>query len=293
MSTYNLDTCTMLVEFNASVWTAKKLDKTVTDEVLHDKAAGAKNAARVNKSLMAGRSELSNIQQCVSAARTYVYDNTLPWSDAGQRLLPTVRFLKFEARMDAFKGEFEGLVTSFVDLYPTLITAQALALGSMFNRNEYPPVREMQRKFAFNYEYLPVPSSGDLRVDVGNDAQRELRERLEASSNARVERAVDDIRGKLVGHLERMSERLIVDTTADGEVKQRRFHDTLVTGAYDLCDLVYDMNLTQDKTLMQARERLETALAGTNAEMLRTSPGKREDVKQEVDKILALFDFKL
>ena len=27
---YNLDTCSMLVEFNASVWTARKLDKTTT-----------------------------------------------------------------------------------------------------------------------------------------------------------------------------------------------------------------------------------------------------------------------
>ncbi len=30
---FNIDTCAMLVEFNASVWTARKLDKSTTDEV--------------------------------------------------------------------------------------------------------------------------------------------------------------------------------------------------------------------------------------------------------------------
>ena len=61
MSTYNLDTCAMIVEFNTSVWTARKLDRKVSDEVVHDKSAAAKGAARVNKSLMAGRSELEDI----------------------------------------------------------------------------------------------------------------------------------------------------------------------------------------------------------------------------------------
>ena len=51
---FNIDTCAMLVEFNASVWTARKLDKSTTDEVTTNKHA-AKDAARVNKHLLAGR----------------------------------------------------------------------------------------------------------------------------------------------------------------------------------------------------------------------------------------------
>lgn len=291
-TTYNLDTCAMLVEFNASVWTARKLDKGVTDEVLVEKSAGAKSAGRFNKSLMAGRKELTDIQQCVSAARTYTYDNTVPWSDAGQRLLPTARFLKFDKRMDAFKAEFDMLVADFVRQYPTLITAQAMALGDMFNRSEYPPVSEMQRKFAFAYDYLPVPSSGDFRVDVGNDAQKELRERLERSAEARVQRAVGDVQTRLVEHLQRMSDRLVSDVDAKtGEAKSRRFHDTLVSGAYELCDMVGDFNITGNKTLAEARQRLEAALGGSCANTLRTDEDKREEVKKEVDALLNLFEF--
>ena len=110
----NIDTCAMLVEFNASVWTARKLDKTTTNEVVASKNAGAKDAARVNKHLLAGRNELDIIQQAVGRARQFVYDNTAPWSDSGLRLLPTINFMKFTERMNDFEEEMETLVKAFV-----------------------------------------------------------------------------------------------------------------------------------------------------------------------------------
>jgi hypothetical protein len=159
----NIDTCAMLVEFNASVWTARKLDKTTTNEVVASKNAGAKDAARVNKHLLAGRTELDIIQQAVGRARQFVYDNTAPWSDSGLRLLPTINFMKFTERMNDFEEEMEALVKAFVVIYPTLITAQALALGDMFKRDDYPTANEMMTKFSFRVNYMPVPSSGDFR----------------------------------------------------------------------------------------------------------------------------------
>ena len=174
---FNIDTCAMLTEFNASVWTARKLDRTATDEVVTSKNAQAKDAARVNKHLLAGRTELEVIQQMVGRARQFVYDNTLPWSDSGLRLLPTANFQKFAAKLNDFSEEFETLVRSFVDIYPTLITAQAMALGDMFRRDDYPTQNEIITKFAFRVNYMPVPAVGDFRVDVGNAAQRELNAR--------------------------------------------------------------------------------------------------------------------
>jgi hypothetical protein len=173
---FGIDEATMLMEFNASVWTARKLDKTATDEVVTTKGAKAKDAARVNKSLMAGRPELVEIQSTVGAARTYVYNNTAPWSDVGQRWIPTTRLLKVDKRMQEFSAEYWEKVDAFCAIYPTLITAQAMALGEMFNRSEYPSVSEIRRKFAFSYDFIPVPSS-DFRVQIPNDAAEDLRAR--------------------------------------------------------------------------------------------------------------------
>ena len=286
----NIDTCAMLVEFNASVWTARKLDKTTTNEVVASKNAGAKDAARVNKHLLAGRTELDIIQQAVGRARQFVYDNTAPWSDSGLRLLPTVNFMKFTERMNDFEEEMEALVKAFVVIYPTLITAQALALGDMFKRDDYPTANEMMTKFSFRVNYMPVPSSGDFRVDVGNQAQAELKARLESLTQERIDSAMADVRERLSTHLKRMSDRLTTDYIG-GEAKQRRFHDTLVDGALELCDLTKALNVTNDVALETARSQLEQLLVGVTPTDLRKNEAIRQDVKRNVDAILDKFNF--
>ena len=286
----NIDTCAMLVEFNASVWTARKLDKTTTSEVVASKNAGAKDAARVNKHLLAGRTELDIIQQAVGRARQFVYDNTAPWSDSGLRLLPTINFMKFTERMNDFEEEMETLVKAFVIIYPTLITAQALALGDMFKRDDYPSANEMMTKFSFRVNYMPVPSSGDFRVDVGNQAQAELKARLESLTQERIDSAMADVRERLSTHLKRMSDRLTTDYIG-GEAKQRRFHDTLVDGALELCDLTKALNVTNDVTLETARSQLEQLLVGVTPTDLRKNEAIRQDVKKNVDAILDKFNF--
>ena len=236
---YNLDTCAMLVEFNASVWTARKLDKTTTDEVVANKNATGKDAARVNKHLLAGRTELDVIQQAVGRARSYVYDHTLPWSDSGLRLLPTKNFMSFTERMNDFDEEIEGLVKAFVAIYPTLITAQAMALGDMFRRDDYPTANEIMTKFAFRVNYMPVPVAGDFRVDIGEEGLREMQAHYEGVLSSRLNDAMRDAWDRLHGVLTAMSERL-ADTD---EGKRKIFRDSLVDNAVELCQLLKHFNI--------------------------------------------------
>lgn len=287
---YNIDSCSMIVEFNASVWTARKLDKTATDEVVHSKNAGAKDAARVNKHLLAGRNELDVIQKHVNAVRTYVYSQTMPWSDSGQRLLPTARFIEFNARMDEENDKFWQLVNDFVDVYPSLITAQAMALGDMFNRNDFPSQQEIAAKFDFGVGFLPVPTFGDFRIDVGNEAQAELQRKLTELSDKRVEAAMQDVKDKLKEHLKRMSDRLTVDYI-NGEAKTRMFHNSLVDTGLELCDVVKSLNIVNDPDLEAARRSLEQALLGVDVKELRTNMSVRTDVKSQVDDILSKFSW--
>jgi len=286
----NLGSVYVLCEFNAGVWTARKLDRKKTDDVVTGSGAASKGAARVNKNLLAGRPELEEITRLVTEARNYVYDNTVPWSDAGQRLLVASRLPKFDARMEDYKAKFDGMVQAFVDVYPTLITAQALALGDMFNRAEYPNAAEIAHKFSMECAYLPVPSAGDLRIDLVNEIQDDLRERLAKIEQARVSKAVADINEKFIGHLKRMADRLTTDTDPKtGEPVGRRFTETLVSSAFELCDMVSDYNIGNDPEMTAAKQRLETALTGVTVMTLRDNPDKREEVRYTVSSILNQF----
>jgi hypothetical protein len=290
MNRYNIDSCALLVEFNASVWTARKLDKSATDEVVISKRAGAKDAARVNKHLLAGRGELDVIQKHVGAVRTYVYENTLPWSDTGIRLLPTSKFMDFNDRMGKLEEEFVELVNDFVQVYPSLITAQAMALGDMFDRNEYPSAGEMSHKFSFRLNYMPVPKAGDFRVDVGNEAQEELQNKLAKLADERIELAMKDARERLKSHLERMMERLKVEEV-NGKVTKSRIHDTLIEGGLELCDVLKALNLTGDPVLESARAKLESLLRSVDVGDLRKHDSARVEVRTQVAEIIDKFNF--
>lgn len=290
MTRYNIDTCALLVELNVSQWTARKLDRSTTDELVTNKNAQSKGAARVNKNLFAGRSELEVVGQHVTETRSFVYDNTLPWSDSGIRLLPSVKFMEFNAKMQEYEDKFYGLVKEFVTVYPSLITAQAMALGDMFNRTDYPASNDIEHRFKFNTNYMPVPASGDFRVDVGNDAQVELKNKLSKLADERIESAINGFKQRLVEHLKRMSDRLEVDVIA-GEVKPRKFHDSLLDTAHELCDLATSLNIINDPQIEDARKTLKQIINGVDVKDLRKDMPTRQDIKKEVDGILSKFDF--
>lgn len=290
MANFNLNSVALICEFNASVWTARKLDRKQSDMVVEGAGAKSKSAARVNKNLFAGRTELEDIGKLVTEVRNYVNDNTLPWSDSGQRMLIGARFPKFDATIEDYRDKFNVKVQEFVDIYPTLITAQAMALGEMFSRADFPPASQIADKFGMTVGYLPVPSAGDIRVDIGNQAQDELRARLEKMADTRVTNAMAEVNERFIAHLKRMADRLVTDTdAATGDPVRRRFTETLVSSAFELCDLVNDYNITNDPVLASARKTLEASLAGVTTNTLKEDPIKREEVRATVSSILNQF----
>jgi hypothetical protein len=290
MSRFNIDTCAMLVEFNAPMWTARKLDRGATDEIVTTKNAAAKDAARVNKHLLAGRKELEVIQQHINAARTYVYESTLPWSDSGIRLLPTKNFMTFNERMAKYEQEFVDLVNDFVSVYPSLITAQAMALGDMFDRSEYPSPQEVAHKFSFRVNYMPVPNAGDFRVDVGNEAQAELQKKLSALADERIAVAMEDAKNRLKEHLDRMMRQLRVEEV-NGKQKKGRIHTSLIEGGLELCDALKSLNITNDITIEAARVELEKLLRSVDADDLRKQVDARTEIRSQVAEIVDRFNF--
>jgi hypothetical protein len=160
----------------------------------------------------------------------------------------------------------------------------------MFKRDDYPTANQIMTKFAFRLNFMPVPTAGDFRVDVGNAAQDELKAKLNKLAEERIESAMSDIKDRLATHLKRMSDRLTTDYI-NGEAKQRRFHDTLVDGALELCDLAKALNLTNDMNLESARSELEQLLVGVSPDDLRKNHAVRQDVKKNVDAILDKFNF--
>jgi hypothetical protein len=276
----------MLVELSISAWTARKLDKRVSAEVDANKSTKTR-AGNYNKNLLAGTGFLDTITKYAANARAWHTSQTLPWSDNGLRLLPIINFLEYKAQLAVMERNYLALVQKFLIAYPNLVSAAAFQLGELFNRDEYPEVHTIERKFKFSTNYLPVPMAGDFRVDIGEEAKAEIMASCNNAYEERLNNAMKEAWTRLHDCLSRMSERLSDD--ADG--KQKIFRDSLVENAVELTGLLKHFNLTKDPMLEQARNELASTISGHDADTLRSSDHVRESVKNKVDSMLSKFNF--
>jgi hypothetical protein len=76
-----------------------------------------------------------------------------------------------------------------------------------------------------------------------------------------------------------------------GDGKKKIFRDTMLINARELCELLTNMNVTNDPELEQRRKELESAISGLTVDELRDSVLVREDVTAKVDSILDKMKF--
>jgi hypothetical protein len=276
----------VLAELNISVWTANKLDKGATETVLANNMAG-KDSAQVRKNLMAGTDKRKKIADFAARARLYHNQTTLPWADKGARVLPTSLFMDYKQSMNMLEGSFNNMVASFLENYDDLIELSQQHLGSLFDASDYPSKDEVQNKFGFKLVFSPLPESGDFRLDIPNADIQELATQYESAFNDRLADAMREPWEKLHRLLAHMSEKL----TASDDEDKKRYHDSFITNAQELCGMLTHLNITKDAKLEQARRALELTLLGVDIDDVREFSTARASLKSSVDAILNKFDW--
>jgi hypothetical protein len=284
----------MLVELSVRSWTGRKLDKGVSAEI--DVAKKAKTSVvNANKNLMAGTGVLDKIIKYAAQVRSWHISQTLPWSDNGSRLLPMSNFMAYKEQLGVLEDNYNALVDKFIDAYPNLIISAAFQLGDLFDRTEYPELHTLRNRFAFSYNFFPVPNAGDFRIDINEEAKADILANCNKAYEDRLNNAMRDAWERLKDCLTRMSDRLVVDVVhdANGTPSQefRVFRDSMIDNAKDLVDLLKHLNLTQDPLMEQARRDLKGILDKYDADDLRESFTARTDAKAQVDAILNKMSF--
>ena len=265
----------MLVYLNISFWTARKYDKKISREI--EKRYDADKAGRYNKILIA-KEHLANIQKIISAARTFHYENTLPWMDNGGRLLPSSNYFDYVNAIRNFQDQYEKEVINFLLVYPNLKQEARLRLNAMFEEEDYPDVEILKTKYAFTNQITPIPEADDFRVDLSNDEVDSIKESLEQQVINSTEAAMNDLWKRLFKVVEHMSERL-----SDPDNK---FKNTLVDNIDDLCDLLPKLNITDDSELNEAVNEIRAKLTINDSQTLRDNNVIRNKTAIEAQKIL-------
>ena len=278
----------VLVQLNISSWGTERLDKSQTERINLLNNADSK-AGKVHKDLMCGTTLAKDIDLHVGRSRLWNNQNTMPWQDRGARLLPTSLFLSYKDEMNSRETNFETMVNRFVPNYAAAKQTARNYLGSMYREEDYPDVNDIASKYKWTLSVSPIPSSGHFCLDVPAEDLENVRKSCDDFVEQKVADAMrkpwEDLHNMLTG----MSGKLQEVDELNGTPK--RFHETFVTNALDLCKLLNHMNITNDPQLDKARQQLELVLAGTDVDDIKENEFVRSDMKKRVDNILNQFDW--
>jgi len=286
IQSFGISTSAMLATLSISCWTARKLDKRVSEEIDVTKNAKAR-VGNYHKHLLAGAKALDALTKYTARVRLWNTQNTLPWSDNGARLVPSSYLIEYKTGVSEHERNWNALLDAFLVEYPNSVSASAFVLGDLFNRDEYPPVELIRSKFSFNFSLDLIPNSGDFRVDIAEDAKREIIEQMNVRAEQRLNDAMREAWSRLHECLTHMSERL--ENDEDGE--RKKFHGTLVSNSVELCGLLTKFNITNDPQLELARRELASALTNVDYSSLKESDELRLQTKSKVDSILSKFEW--
>jgi hypothetical protein len=281
----SLSSRAMLCTLSISVWSARKHDPEVSDQIasLH----GAQpNAGRYNK-LLVPRESLEEIHKIITEARREHYFMTLPWADDGYRVLPAAAYMDHATNMRGYANRFMPAVNRLVARFETLVEQEKTRLGTLFKVEDYPGVKEefgkikmlipeqLLSKFSFETKVLPLPDAGDFRVAIGDEERTRIQRQITAAVEASLQVASKDLWHRLYEAVSHMAGRLrAYKVTEDGV--EHPFRDTVVTNLVKLIDVLPKLNVTNDADLNRLTEQVRSSLVVDVAELRKSESVRNE-----------------
>lgn len=266
----------MLIDLTISQWTATRYDKSVSAEV--EKQHAATDAGRYNKRLI-DKAHLATIAAAAAKVRSYHYARTMPWTDKGQRLLPSALFMDYAAEMRRLKEAFVREVDEFIVKYPQLLQDARKRLNTMYSDGDYPTPTELRKMFDITYDVMPVPAAGDFRVDLTNEVQENLRAQITEAIAIRQKGLIADCWVR-VGELAKR----VHDQCAS---KTPIIREGLVKDMNELPSILDALNLMNDPALAAASAEMRAGFA-VEAEQLRKRASVRMRAAESADKLLQM-----
>ena len=277
----------MLVSLRINNWSGRRYDREASDDVAVRNDADP-SAGRYNKRLLR-KEAFAAMTKTMSKARALHYENTLPWDDAGSRLLTTANYDHYTAAVDELAEQLVTERNAFIHDYDSNIDQARIGLGGLFRTEDYPAKDSLRRRFAIKYRIVPVPNPEHFLADLAaGDADRVKRD-IEALVQERLQDAITDLYKRLGEAVDHVVKRLDVDA----EGKPLVFRNSLIGNIRDLVDIVPRLNIFGDERLAQLCQQVKDRIASVDPDELRPSssfsPVTRARVRRDAEDLAAKF----
>lgn len=250
----------MLVNLSISQWYNKATDSKVVHELAQKYGEESTTDDSYVKSLLPKES-MAAIQKAIGRMRTAHYKMTLPWEDGGLRILPSKMYFEYIARMNKLKEDFDAAVADFVKRYYNYKEAARVKKGPLFNAADYPPENTISSYFEVRTSFLPLPDSGDFRLDLDETTLEEIRSGATAAVSANLHSSTQYLYSRFQTLLE-----AYCSATFEGK---KRFHESTVANLYEFVEAIPLLNVTNDDNLEHFAHKVSNNLCQFSADALK------------------------
>lgn len=239
-------------------------------------------AGNVNKHLFKGRD--NRVKQAISKyteVYTYIKSHTVPWS-TGVDMLNINLYQEVTHNLRRLIAEANATVDDLVDNwdYEVQRDYNRLLPTGHASLDDYPTAEHVRERFGIEVQFMPVPTTGDFRVEISDEDKASLLSRLQdAGRNA--ERHVIN---KMLEPMIAAAEKLAVPIGDDGSI----FRDSLVENLVDVADRMARVNLSDDPVIQKQIGDLKSIVGqyADNIDVLRNSQHVRDVASKQISDLI-------
>lgn len=234
----------------------------------------ADNALRVSVTRFAS-GPLREILNAASQVRAVFKNNTLPFEDGGDRLLPVGQYEICRDRIKAARDKLDALIAQHRPNYAKYVADDIARRGSRASPADYPSEQEFFDSLRLTFRLRPMPDTSHFLFDVSEEDKQAMVEQF-----ADVERrAKDEMMGRLRDPLRHLLDKLRIPVGEKGSIFRDSAVQNVIEAVADCRRMAMD-----DPEILAACDEIQQAFTGhaRNPQVLRESPIVRE---QMVDKL--------
>ena len=215
-----------------------------------------------------------------SEASGYWRTVTLPFPEAGIRLLPQNSLGMFASTMQTYRERLQESARELASQYDTIKSEAQRRLGTLFNQADYPSTLDGLFDLEVSYPTIEPPNYlMALHPDVYQQEQARVRERFES--------AVELAEQAFATELQRLTAHLAERLTGLHDGQPKVFRDSAVENLRDFFERFQRLNIRSSPELDALVEQAQQTINGVEPQTLRDSNRLRQMVARDFEQIQA------
>jgi hypothetical protein len=211
---------------------------------------------------------------------------TLPYVDAGPRILPNDLYMEYTQEMKHRIAEVDKLLDTYMPMYDQLVTDDVMYRNSghaagRANTDEYPTAEQFRLSMSAELRFQPMADATHFLFDLSDDD-------LAAFKRAE-EEAAAAVNTDTVQRMLKPIQSLVTKLAEYQGSKSERWHNSLIENVIEGCKLARKLAINPTQELLDEITALEESAQGylADVEMIKGSANKRSEAKRKLEEVAA------